>query len=75
MIPWHTDILSKTLQNPVLTSVEGHEIAMLTVKTLMQCMHSQSDFELFEKKVELKRREFDVEATILLSKHTVPKRY
>ena len=34
MILWHTDKLSQTLQQPKLSSVEGHEVAMLTVQTL-----------------------------------------
>ena len=34
MILRHTDKLSQTLQNPKLSSVEGHTVAMLTVKTL-----------------------------------------
>ena len=34
MILRHTDKLSETLQAPKLSGVEGHEIAMLTVKTL-----------------------------------------
>ena len=34
MILRHTDKLSKTLQQPNLSSIEGHDIAMLTVKTL-----------------------------------------
>ncbi len=34
MILRHCDKLSQTLQSPDLSSVEGHEIAMLTVKTL-----------------------------------------
>ena len=43
MVLRHTDMLSKTLQNPELSSVEGHEIAMLTVKTL-QSLRSESNF-------------------------------
>ena len=34
MILRHTDKLSETFQAPKLSGVEGHEIAMLTVKTL-----------------------------------------
>ena len=47
----HTDKLSQTLQNPNLSSVQGHEIAMLTVKTL-QSMHTDRDFDLFWAKIE-----------------------
>ena len=46
----HTDKLSKTLQNPELSSVEGHEIAMLTMATL-QDVRSDRDFNLFWEKV------------------------
>ena len=34
MVLHHTDKLSQTLQQPKLSSVEGHDIAMLTVITL-----------------------------------------
>lgn len=34
MILWHTDKLNQTLQQPKLSSVEGHEVVMLIVKTL-----------------------------------------
>lgn len=40
----HTDKLSATLQNPALSSVEGQEIASLTVKTL-QGMRSDKDYD------------------------------
>ena len=46
----HTDKLSKTMQNPELSSVEGHEIAMLTMATL-QDVRSDRDFNLFWEKV------------------------
>ena len=52
-------MLSKTLQNLEMSSIEGHEIAMLTVKTL-QRIRSDSDFDLFWGKVELRRAELDV---------------
>ena len=42
----HTDRLSQTVQDPKLTSVEGHHIAMLTVKTI-EGMHSDESFQLF----------------------------
>ena len=50
----HTDKLSQTLQKPEMSSVEGHEIAMLTVKTLKN-MRSDKDFDLFWKKIEISR--------------------
>ena len=48
----HTDKLGQTLQSLALSTVEGHEVAMLTVKTL-QMIHSDS-------KVEARRVQFDV---------------
>ena len=54
----------KAMQNHKLSSVECHEIAMLTVKNL-QRMHSQSNFDMYWERVELRRREFDVEEAIL----------
>ena len=51
MILRHTDKLSQTLQRPKLSSVEGHEIAMLTVKTLGS-LRTDGNFELFWLKVE-----------------------
>ena len=51
MILRHTDKLSQTLQQPKLSSVEGHEVAMLTVKTL-QHLRTDENFVLFWQKVE-----------------------
>ena len=53
----HTDKLSQTLQKPEMSSVEGHEIAMLTVKTLKN-MRSDKDFDLFWKKIEISRIQY-----------------
>ena len=52
LILQHTDKLGQTLQSLALYTVEGHEVAMLTVKTL-QMIHSDS-------KVEARRVQFDV---------------
>ena len=70
----HTDKLSKTLQNPELSSVEGHEIALLTMATL-QDVRSDRDFNLFWEKVELRRVQWDVEEPQLPRKRKVPPRY
>ena len=70
----HTDKLSKTLQNPELSSVEGHEIALLTMATL-QDVRSDRDFSLFWEKVELRRVQWDVEEPQLPRKRKVPTRY
>lgn len=74
MILRHTDKLSKTLQNPELSSTEGHEIAILTVKTLERVL-SDSDFDLFWDKVELRRVQLDVGEPQLPWKRKLPKRY
>lgn len=74
MILRHTDKLSKTLQNPELSSTEGHEIAILTVKTLERVL-SDSDFDLFWDKVELRRVQLDVGEPQLPRKRKLPKRY
>ena len=59
MILWHTDKLSQTLQQPKLSSVEDHEVAMLTVKTL-QYLRTDENFDLFWQKVEKMRYQFDI---------------
>lgn len=74
MILRHCDKLSQTLQSPNLSSVEGHEIAMLTVKTL-QTLRSVENFNLFWKKVELRRSEWDVEEPQLPRRRKTPRRY
>ena len=67
----HTDKLSKTLQNPELSSVEGHEIAILTMATL-QNVRSDRDFNLFWEKVELRRAQWDVVEPQLPRQRKVP---
>ena len=74
MILQHTDKLSQTLQNPQLSSAEGHEIAMLTVRTL-QSIRSDSSFELFWLKVEQRRENLEVEEARLRRKRKIPKHY
>ena len=74
MILRHTDKLSKTLQSPELSSVEGHEIAMLTMATL-QDMRSDRDFNLFWEKMELRRTQWDVEEHQFPRKRKVLQRY
>ncbi len=74
MILRHTDKLSQTLQSPDLSSVEGHEVAMLTVKTL-QTLRSDANYDLFWKKVEGRRSEWDVEEPQLPRRHKTPRRY
>ncbi|XP_062502108.1 zinc finger MYM-type protein 1-like [Corticium candelabrum] len=54
MILRHTDRLIQTLQQPKLSSVEGHELAMLTVKTL-ESLRNDENFDMFWLTVEKKR--------------------
>ena len=68
-----TDKLSQTLQSLNLSSVEGHEVAMLTVKTLKD-MRSDRDFSLFYEKFELRRCEWEIEEPQLPRKRKAPKR-
>ena len=70
----HTDKLSQSLQKPTMSSVEGHEIAMLTVKTL-QGMHSDRDFNLFWDRIETSRIQYDVEEATLPRRRKRPHRY
>ena len=53
----HTDKLS---QQPELSSVEGHSVAMLTVKTLEQ-IRTDENFCLFWKKIEIMKSQVDVD--------------
>ncbi len=59
---------SQTLQKPEMSSVEGHEIAMLTVKTL-QNMQSDRDFN------EISRIQYDIDEPTLPRKRKRPNRY
>ncbi len=76
MIFRHTDKLSQTLQQTNLSTVEGYAvaIAMLTVKTL-QSLRTDENFELFWKKIDIKRQELDVAEPQLDRKRKVPKRF
>ena len=73
LILWHTDKLSQTLQQPQLSSVEGHGVAMLTVKTIGH-LRMEDNFELLWKKVEMMRNQFDVDEPNLGRGKKVPKR-
>ena len=74
MILRHTDKLSKTLQQPNLSSIEGHDIAMLTVKTL-EGLRNENDFELFWQKIEKMRVQFDIDEPLLPRKRKVSQRF
>ena len=74
MVLRHTDKLSQTLQQPKLSSVEGHDIAMLTVKTL-EGLQTENDFELFWQKIEKLRILFNIDEPLLPRKRKVPQRF
>ncbi len=74
MILRHTDKLSQTLQQPKLSSVEGHAVAMLTVKTL-QSLRTDDNFDLFWQKVEKTKDQLDVDEPQLARRRKVPRRY
>ena len=44
----------------ILSSIEGHDIVMLTVKTL-EGLRNENDFELFWQKMEKMRVQFDID--------------
>lgn len=71
MILQHTDRISSTLLQSELSSVEGHEISMLTVQTL-QGMSTERDFDLFWAKIETTRKQFEVEEPILPRRRKFP---
>ena len=55
----HTDNLSKTLQTPSLTAVEGQKLADLTCKTPGRICNTEA-FNLFWERVQQLQREFEV---------------
>ena len=73
LILQHTDKLSQTLQQPQLSSVEGHGVAMLTVKTIGH-LQMEDNFELLWKKAEMMRNQFYVDEPNLGRRKKVPKR-
>ena len=74
MILRHTDKLSQTLQQPKLSSVEGHSVAMLTVKTL-ENLRTNDKFNLFWQKVEKTGDQLDVDGPQLARRRKVPRRF
>ena len=59
MILRHTGKLCQTLQQPSLSSIEGHAVAMLTIETL-RGLRTDSNFDLFWEKVDKARDQIDV---------------
>ena len=74
MILRHTDKLSQTLQQPNLSSEEGHAVAMLTVSTLTG-LRTEGNFDLFWEKILKFKEEVDVSEPQLPRKRKVPRRY
>ena len=74
MILRHTDKLSQTLQQPKLSSVEGHGVAMLTAKTLAD-LRTETNFDLFWQKVVDRRGQMDVDEPQLPRRRKVPRRF
>ena len=70
----HTDRLSRTLQQPSLSSVEGHAVSMLTVSTLMT-LRTEGNFDLFWEKILKRKEDVDVNEPQLPRKRKVPRRY
>lgn len=72
----HTDKLSQTLQQSSLSMVEGHGIAMLTVKTL-ETIRTEDNFTLFWQKLELEliREQLNVDEPQLPRKRKTPKQF
>ena len=74
MILWHTDKLSQTLQQPMLSSVEGHGVAMLIVTTL-EDLRTGVNFDLLWQTVEKTRVQLDVDEPQLARRRKVPRRF
>lgn len=74
MILWHINKFSQTLRQPTLSGVEGHEVAMLTVKT-PQRLQTDDNFDLFWQKVEKMRYQFNIAEPQLERKQKAPKQY
>ena len=72
MVFRHTDNLCKTSQKPELSSLQGYETAMLTVKTL-QSIRTGSNFDLFWEKVDKLRSSVTVSSPCLPRKRRAPK--
>ena len=60
MIFHHTDKLSRTLQQPSLSSIEGHAVAFLTIDTL-KGLQSDNNFDLFWEKVDKAQDQLDID--------------
>lgn len=70
----HTDKLSQTLQQPKLSNVEGHHIAMLVVETL-KGLRNDTSFDTFWEKVEQIRESLGLDEPSLPRKRKTPARF
>ena len=70
----HTDKLSQTLQQPSLSSIDGHAVAMLTIETL-RGLRTDSNFDLLWEKVDKARDQIDVGDPQLPRRRKAPRRY
>ena len=68
----HSDNLSKTLQNPTLSAVDGRNIASATVKTL-KSIRTDESFDLFWDKVPKHVERLGVSEPKLPRRKTQPK--
>ena len=74
MILRHADKLSQTLQQPKLSSIEAHGVAMLTVKTL-ETLRTDDNFDLFWQKVVMTKEQVDVDEPQLPRRRKLPRRF
>ena len=74
MILRNTDKLSQTLQQPKLSSSEGHGVEILTVKTL-KGLRTDVNFDLFWQTVKKARDQLDVDELQLARKRKVLRRF
>ena len=70
----HSDNLSKTLQSQKMSASEGQHVASMTVTTL-QSLRNDDNFALFWQKIEIIKKDLDIEDPKLPRKRKVPRRY
>lgn len=70
----HSDKLSQTLQQPKLSNVEGHHVAMLVVETL-KGLRCDTSFEAFWEKIERSRESLGLDEPSLPRKRKTPARF
>ena len=70
----HSDNLSKTLQSQKMSASEGQYVASMTVTTL-QSLRNDDSFALFWQKIEIIKKDLDIEDPKLPRRRKVPRRY